>query len=197
MSISDKVKNLDYKLKGLKAIRLDSLLKNYADILVAEYKQQAVEKTKDGVESISPDLFKKISETKEGQKLIADYQTKIQQLNKKSKETQEAKLKQKYTQQLKTLESEMTYKMMTLPGIFDSVLGKIDSSEVLKNVEKDKKINGLKIDILTEFLNKNEEVSIDDLGLLEMDYIIKELYKEPENNYTSLQELFTSTPDLK
>ena len=92
MSISDKVKNLDYKLKGLKAIRLDSLLKNYADILVAEYKQQAVEKTKDGVESISPDLFKKISETKEGQKLIADYQTKIQQLNKKSKETQEAKL---------------------------------------------------------------------------------------------------------
>lgn len=197
MSISDKVKNLDYKLKGLKAIRLDSLLKNYADILVAEYKQQAVEKTKDGVESISPDLFKKISETKEGQKLIADYQTKIQQLNKKSKETQEAKLKQKYTQQLKTLESEMTYKMMTLPGIFDSILGKIDSSEVLKNVEKDKKINGLKIDILTEFLNKNEEVSIDDLGLLEMDYIIKELYKEPENNYTSLQELFTSTPDLK
>lgn len=197
MSISDKVKNLDYKLKGLKAIRLDSLLKNYADILVAEYKQQAVEKTKDGVESISPDLFKKISETKEGQKLIADYQTKIQQLNKKSKETQEAKLKQKYTQQLKTLESEMTYKMMTLPGIFDSILGKIDSSEVLKNVEKDKKINGLKIDILTEFLNKNEEVSIDDLGLLEMDYIIKELYKEPENNYTSLQELFTCTPDLK
>ena len=91
----------------------------------------------------------------------------------------------------------MTYKMMTLPGIFDSVLGKIDSSEVLKNVEKDKKINGLKIDILTEFLNKNEEVSIDDLGLLEMDYIIKELYKEPENNYTSLQELFTCTPDLK
>ena len=91
----------------------------------------------------------------------------------------------------------MTYKMMTLPGIFDSILGKIDSSEVLKNVEKDKKINGLKIDILTEFLNKNEEVSIDDLGLLEMDYIIKELYKEPENNYTSLQELFTCTPDLK
>ena len=35
MSISDKVKNLDYKLKGLKAIRLDSLLKNYAYILVA------------------------------------------------------------------------------------------------------------------------------------------------------------------